>query len=132
MQGKVEFCGSVAGGDAVLEWLDDIDIYLQPSFHEGLPRALIEAMSRGCYALASDAGGTDELLSSEYIHMRGDSAALANHIRVALTADIDSAKECARRNFFKARNYSREILEPRRENFWKEFVRIVKERQNKA
>ena len=68
----IKFDPPIAGGQPVYDWLDTIDIYLQPSFHEGLPRALIEAMSRGCPALASDAGGTPELLPPACIHKRGN------------------------------------------------------------
>ena len=32
--------------DQVFDWLDTVDVYIQPSFQEGLCRALIEAMSR--------------------------------------------------------------------------------------
>ena len=45
---NVEFCGSLPGGEPVLQWLDDIDIFIMPSLQETLGRALIEAMSRGC------------------------------------------------------------------------------------
>src|SRR5690554_1040452 len=47
IDGWVVFDG-VLPKDKVLTWLDDIDIYCQPSRTEGLPRALIEAISRAC------------------------------------------------------------------------------------
>ena len=62
----VTFCGTLPRGEAVLDWLDGIDVYVQASFQEGLPRALVEAMSRATPALASDAGGTRELIEREY------------------------------------------------------------------
>ena len=42
----IQFDGTLPSGQKVYDWLDEVDIYLQPSFQEGLPRALIEAMSR--------------------------------------------------------------------------------------
>lgn len=45
---QVEFCGTLPAGDAVAAWLDSLDVFLLPSDQEALPRALIEAMSRGC------------------------------------------------------------------------------------
>lgn len=33
--------------DKIFAWLDSLDIYIQPSLTEGMPRSLIEAMSRG-------------------------------------------------------------------------------------
>lgn len=51
----VYFDGKLQSGAAVYEWLDNIDLYIQPSYQEGLPRALIEAMSRGCPSIGSTA-----------------------------------------------------------------------------
>ena len=48
--------------DKVFEWLDTIDLYVQPSLTEGMPRAAIEAMSRGCPVVVSDVGGLKNLV----------------------------------------------------------------------
>ena len=52
---QVAFAGSLPH-DAVFSWLDGLDLYIQPSLQEGLPRALIEAMSRGLPAFAAHTG----------------------------------------------------------------------------
>ncbi|MCE7886076.1 MAG: glycosyltransferase [Alphaproteobacteria bacterium PRO2] len=110
--------------NAVLEWLDNIDIYLQPSRHEGLPRALIEAMSRACPALGSTAGGIPELLSQDCLHRVGDSAALRDHI--IRSADKNWQKQQAWRNFEAAKKYTRENLVPVRNKFWDDFVDLTR------
>ncbi|MGN7437470.1 MAG: glycosyltransferase family 4 protein [Alcanivorax sp.] len=125
LDGKVEFCGTIPGGKEVFGWLDDIDIYLQPSFHEGLPRSLVEAMSRGCPSLCSDAGGTQELLSSEFIHERGNAEQLSRHILHFMQKE--NRQIAARNNFEKAKNYTRETLVPRRAAFWENFAQKVDE-----
>lgn len=53
---KIEFLGILNGRSEVFEWLDSIDIYLQPSLTEGMPRATIEAMSRGCPVISTSVG----------------------------------------------------------------------------
>lgn len=63
---QVEFLGSMTH-DKVFQWLDTIDIYVQPSRQEGLPRALIEAMSRGLPAIGAATGGIPELIQPECI-----------------------------------------------------------------
>ena len=126
LDGKVEFCGTIARGRDVLEWLDDIDIYMQPSLHEGLPRSLIEAMSRGCPALASDAGGASEVLGNEFIHECGDVQKLAEQI-ISLM-DKEMRLNAAQDNFEKAKNYTIEELIPRRRNFWEAFALFAKSR----
>jgi len=119
LEGRVVFSGSLPGGEAVCAWLDDIDVYVQPSFHEGLPRALIEAMSRGCPALASDAGGSGELLAADEIHRRGDVDGLA--LGLLLARDRLWQRGQAQRNFEAAKAYGRDVLMERRERFWAEF-----------
>lgn len=41
------------------------DIFVLPSLHEGLPNALMEAMSMGLQCVATDVGGVRELISDE-------------------------------------------------------------------
>ena len=77
----VHFDGTRKSGEDVCTWLDDIDIHLQPSFQEGLPRATIEAMSRGAACIGSSCGGIPELLPSARIHRPGDVAGLAAIVR---------------------------------------------------
>ena len=54
----------------MFELLDECDIYLQPSLQEGLPRSVIEAMSRGCACIGAATAGIPELLESEYVVKR--------------------------------------------------------------
>ena len=56
--------------DRVFNFLDSLDIYIQPSLQEGMPRALLEAMSRGCPCIGSDVGGIPELLDQSCIYKR--------------------------------------------------------------
>ena len=41
------------------------DLYVQPSLHEGLGRALAEAMSLGKIVVATEGGGTNELITKD-------------------------------------------------------------------
>ncbi|MCK6419238.1 MAG: glycosyltransferase family 4 protein [Alphaproteobacteria bacterium] len=124
---KVTFCGALPGA-AVAGWLDTLDLYIQPSFHEGLPRALIEAMSRGLPALASNAGGTDELLDPRCIHPRGHAHILARHIKRMMDNPQERAHH-AQRNFEAARAYSRAQLLPIRMKFWAAFAALAAQRK---
>lgn len=116
----VSFDGTLPAGDRVLNWLDKIDIYLQPSLKEGLPRALIEAMSRACPAIASVTAGIPELLAAEDLFRPNDSAALANLLKRRV-GDIDWMMNRASRNWRVAHGYRQEILDERRSQFWARF-----------
>jgi glycosyltransferase involved in cell wall biosynthesis len=64
--------------------LGETDIFVLPSYSEGLSNALMEAMSSGCACIASDVGGNAYLIQngvSGFLFPPGDQAALEAHIR---------------------------------------------------
>jgi glycosyltransferase involved in cell wall biosynthesis len=92
----VRFDGVRSAGDGVRQWLDTIDIHLQPSFQEGLPRATVEAMSRAAAGIGSTCGGIPELLPPARLHEPGDVACLARRISVLATSPGMLAEASAR------------------------------------
>ena len=118
---QVVFCGVLPSGQAVLDWLDDVDVYLQPSFAEGLPRAVVEAMSRGCPVIASEVGGIPELLPPAVLHSAGDSLQMSKMMERAAMDKMWQATQ-ARRNFEEARRFQRSVLQGDRDAFWKMFA----------
>ena len=117
----VHFDGSFPGGDQVMQWLDDLDLYIQPSRHEGLPRAVIEAMSRALPCLISNAGGADELLDPYCIHKKGSADQLYYQLK-GIWSDWSWQTEQAENNFLRAKDYTAEVLKPKREAFWQQFL----------
>jgi glycosyltransferase involved in cell wall biosynthesis len=60
-----------------------IDIYIQPSFAEGLPNSVMEAMVEQQPVIASDIGGNNDLVEHEVSGLRfpvGDAESLSNQI----------------------------------------------------
>ena len=114
---QVKFLGTIPH-DKVFEWLDTIDIYVQPSSTEGLPRALIEAMSRGLPAFGSNVGGIPELLDSKFIFSKGRKK-VDEICNILQSFDQDTMREQARRNYEEAKKYDSEIIEERRRKFLK-------------
>lgn len=116
---QVKFLGELPH-EKVFEWLSTIDIYIQPSLTEGLPRALIESMSLGCPALGSDSGGIPELLDKTCLFPKRDIRQL-----VKLIKNFDTEKMLveAERNFFASQEYTKKVLDQRRIDFYREFKR---------
>lgn len=88
-QQEVQFTGLREDIPAILA---TTDIFVLPSYSEGLSNALMEAMASGCACIASDVGGNRYLLQngiSGLLFPAGDREALAAHIRRLLE---DAAK----------------------------------------
>ena len=104
--------------ERILPFLDGMDLYVQPSKQEGLPRALIEAMSRGCLSLGSRTAGIPELLPSRYVFRRGNVGDIVKMLSRVTQTDL---YEQAQRNFEEAKLYDFTVLNKRRNNFMDEF-----------
>ncbi|WP_180084041.1 glycosyltransferase family 4 protein [Acinetobacter sp. YH12157] len=122
--GQIYFDGSLAAGEAVLKWLKDLDLYIQPSRTEGLPRALIEAMSVGLPAVATKVGGIPELLPDEFLVPSNNSLELAEKIKMLIHSQ-QLRYEQGKANYEKAKEYDSQILRERRMKFWSQANAIV-------
>lgn len=116
---QVIFLGKVTH-DEVFKILDDVDIYIQPSLVEGMPRSVVEAMSRALPCIGTDVGDMPELLDKNYVIPKKSSDAIADKL-LALTNQHIMAQE-ARRNFIKAKKYECNRLDHLRSNFYKSIV----------
>jgi glycosyltransferase involved in cell wall biosynthesis len=123
----VHFDGTRSAGEGVCSWLDDIDIHLQPSFQEGLPRATIEAMSRGAACIGSTCGGIPELLPAERLHRPGDVTQLASAIR-SLATNPAAIAEASRADRTTAKQYHPDDLQARRSEFYARLRRRAEAR----
>lgn len=124
---KVKFLGSLPH-EEIFEYLDNIDIYIQPSKQEGLPRALVEAMSRGCPSLGSTTGGIPELLNKEFIFRNGAVDEICDLLK---KIDKETMIKEAKRSFQKAKEYDKKLLDKKRTTFYKEFIENSKYLINK-
>lgn len=110
LEEEVVFEGTLAPGEAIARWLDGLDLYLQPSYQEGLPRAVIEALSRGRIVIGSTAGGTPELLKADRLHKPGDDAALFRIIMQVLGTPRTQLVDEAAANVKMGQGFSKEII----------------------
>lgn len=115
---QVHFLGIKLHED-IWVWLDQIDIYAQPSKQEGLPRAVIEAMNRGCLAIGSNVAGIPELLEEDMVFKADDVKRMVSIIK-KLVEEKDHERRI-RRNYAKSHDFEIEELEERRNTIFKEY-----------
>jgi glycosyltransferase involved in cell wall biosynthesis len=118
VRGQVKFLGS-RSHERVFSEIDEFDIYAHPSNQEGLPRALIEALSRACPALGSNVAGIPELLPKDRVFRKNNLNDLVNILTSMFETDL---KEEARRNFETSKSYTLEVLNRRRYKFFATFL----------
>ncbi len=96
LNGEVTFAGWISGEEK-RAMLNSADVLVLPSYHEGLPMAILEAMSLGKCVISSTVGGIPEVISSGQnglLHGPGDLPTLVEMLTRA--ADPDTRKELGR------------------------------------
>ena len=106
---------------SILSFYDELDIYIQPSKQEGLPRSVIEAMSRGCPVIGAKTGGIPELLDDQMIYKKGKIKQLAEKLQMIINKQI--LIEHSKRNFEHSKRYEISIINEKRRECYDAFLR---------
>ena len=110
--------------EEIMKWLDSIDIYIQPSLQEGLPRSLIEAMSRGCLSIGSSTAGIPELLNKSYIFKRKNVRQLVD--RILSLIECKDKNSISFSNYQKSLEFNIEDLDSRRNMIYDKYLEFIK------
>ena len=116
---NIIFTGSIQH-EEVFKYLDNIDIYIQPSNVEGLCRSIIEAMSRACPIIVSNVGGNIELIKNEIcIFKKRKIKEIINCIE-----NLSREKQVieAKNNFNNSRKFEKNYLKEKRIKFYKRII----------
>lgn len=124
---KLFFDTPLASIEKVLAWNDDMDLIILPSRSEGLPRCIVESISRACPCVVSDVCGLPELVDKRWVHAPADYTQLAHLIKTLLT-DKTLLSQVANQNFKHAFNYTQEVLTKRRNTFLTRFKKYCEEK----
>lgn len=88
------------------------DLFVMPSYREGMPRALMEAMSTGLPAVSTDAGGTRDLvgpLQDAFVVSRDDPQGFADRL-YELVCDAALRRRIGEENRVRAQRYTTEVV----------------------
>ena len=119
---KVHCLGNLASGEEVFRFLDMLDLYVQFSKTEGMPRAMLEAMARGCPVISSDVGGISEILPKQFLVNSGDVEMLSKKIKMILL-DSNRYKESVEKNIETAHSFSLNSLDKKRFDHYSEVYK---------
>lgn len=109
--------------EEMFSWYKNLDVYVQPSKQEGLPRSVIEAMSVGCPALGSNVAGIPELLDNDCLFNPDNNSQIIDAIEGMLNKETMIAK--ARANFYRAKEYNLIDIEKRRQKIFGKYRNMI-------
>ena len=116
---QVQFLGSLPH-EQIFQWLKQIDIYVQPSLLEGLPRSVIEAMSMGLPIYASAVGGMSELLPEQVLFPKKNVKKIS---KILSELKQNELRKHAIENFNNAKRYMPDRLNAQRTFFYQQFMK---------
>lgn len=120
LQVKAQRCGVVLTGfqtgEVLAQLYSHAGVFVLPSSHEGLPIAMLEALSYGLYVIASDIPANLEVgLDSQNYFPLGDTVALTQRLKSAIDASPTTQVREARQRQVEERYDWRRIAEQTRE-----------------
>lgn len=116
LPGAARFTGSLPSAAEVADEVATHDVFVLASLTEGMPRAMIEAMSLGLPCVGTRVGGIPGLVQEAHLASPGDPVSLANAIE-ALITNSHRYEEAAVHSVTVARSFSRDSVEQVRREF---------------
>ena len=119
------YLGAIRGKDKIAEMYQSADVYVMPSYREGLPLTLFEAMASSLPIVASPVNGIPyEMKEPEngFFVNYGDIEEMETKI-IKLIDDKKLAKKIAQNNFKKAKQYDWDDIEKK---YMKEYKSLIK------
>lgn len=113
----VELTGPLGTPAEVRRRLDGADVYVSSSRTEGLPRVIIEAMARALPCVATDVGGTSELVDPDLLCPSDSADALAQRC-LELMGNPEVAGARSARNLERSRRYRASQLQAERDSMY--------------
>ena len=102
---NVLYHGSISEQWKLIELFDQADALILPSYSEGMPNVILEAMARGLVILATNVGAIDSMVDSNgWLIERSSSEQVSNLILRFKESTSDDIDEMKRRSLEKVKN----------------------------
>lgn len=114
VESNVHFLGMVPHSK-IFEALDGMHVYIQPSLQEGLPRSVVEAMSRGLLCICANTAAMPEMVEPRFVVRR---KSVTDIVKVLQGLSKEDFYVEAKRNFCESQKYVEEKLIEKRKSFF--------------
>lgn len=115
---NVIFHGSITDRDYLFSLLKESDIFVIPSYTEGMPRALLEAMTIGLPCIGTNVGGIPEVLQHDILYTPDDLNKLISLLEHFRLSEDERQLHSIKNQEIINENYSDEVLQVKKHNFW--------------
>ena len=116
--------GLISDQNVLRKELIDADLFVFPSYREGLPRVIIEAMACGLPCIATNLLGISELIEKDCLVPAKNSEAVSLKIEEFISSP-DRLEEISRRNFEEAKLFSIKKMEKKRLDFYSKIKNLI-------
>ena len=113
---RVNFIGGV-DRQKLSNYLENSDIYVMPTWAEGLPRVIIEARAKGLPCVTTPVSGNPELVSEHFLVNYSDIKTLADRIEELVKNKL-IYETASKDNYERSLQYEASVLEKRRDAFY--------------
>ena len=124
VENRVKFIGGVTRS-RLSDYLESSDLYVMPTWAEGLPRVIIEAMAKGLPCITTPISGNPELVSEHFLVGYSDINTLADRIE-ELVKNKSIYEVTSKENFERSLQYEASVLEKRRDAYYTKLKSCVK------
>lgn len=125
LERNVDFLGNISSTLEISRHLKNADLFVFPSYSEGLPRSVIEAMATGLPCIATNVGGTSELINEKYLIEPKNVHEIVKKIKL-ITSSPENLVIESERNYTLARNsYSKQVVREKRKSFYRKLKDLV-------
>ncbi len=121
IENSVCFHGRIKRGPKLFDLLDQAHCFVLPTFLEGMPRSLIEAMARGVPSFASNIDVLAEVLDSDLLFPRKNTEAIVEKI-LPLLNNPKKLADISHRCFEASKAHWSEVLAIAKKGFWSDVV----------
>lgn len=121
---KINFIGRLHSKNEVLDRLSKSDLLVLPTYMEGLPRTIIEAMAVGLPCISTPIAGIPELLEDKYLFHPDDSNGFAKEI-IHLIENLNELEIMSKKNLEIAQRYTKDKLTIKRNEFYSRLRRLT-------
>ncbi|MDT2811544.1 glycosyltransferase [Vagococcus lutrae] len=119
---QVKFLGSIPHNE-INKVLKNLDIYIQPSKQEGLPRSVVEAMGSGLPVIGANTGGIPELISEKMI-FKNNIFYVRNIYNMLKNLNKTILIEESKNNILKSQFYIESKLDEKRKKYYESLLML--------